>query len=357
MKILDRYILKKFLFTFFAILLAVAIIIGLVDFTNKNEMFIRAQMSYLEIADYYSAFLPFLVNLLTPIIVFITVIFVTSQMAQRTEIVAILSSGVSYQRFIRPYIIGASVISIFSFILIGWVLASLNKKRISYEDKLGVSVFFVVPKYLHIRISPEEYLYIEKYHTMSHMGTNATIETIHGDILTEKLYSKYIRWDEEKEVWIFEDWVLRHIDGIKETITQDEILEKNLNLHPKDLAMNPRLYETLNLPELHRHIKDLKSKQSDSVRLFITEAGVRYMAPFSSIILTIMGVLVSSYRSRRGAGLQLTIGGVFAFIYIAMFLFSRSYAEAKGANIIFTLWTPNILFAAMSYIAYRLVPK
>lgn len=357
MTILDRYILKKFLTTFFAILIAVSIIIALVDFTNKNELFLRTHMSYSEILDYYSAFLPFLVNMLTPIIVFITVIFMTSKMAQSTEIVAILSSGVSYLRFMRPYVIGSAAIAMFSFILMGWVLASANKKRIDYEDRLGVMVFFTVPKYLHIRISPESYLYIEKYRTVSQMGTNATIETIKEDSLKEKLYAKYIHWDSERSIWIFEDWTLRQIGEINENITHGSIIEEKLNLHPEDLAMNPRLYETLTLPKLHNHIKDLKSKQSDSLRLFITEMHVRYMAPFSAIILTIMGVLVASYRSRRGAGIQLSIGGAFAFIYIAMFLIARSYAEAKGANIIFTLWMPNILFSAISYVIYRIVPK
>lgn len=357
MKILDRYILKKFLFTFFAILLMLSVVIALVDFTNKNETFLRNELSYREIFDYYFAFLPFIVNFLTPIIVFITIIFVTSRLAQRSEIIAILGSGVNYLRFMRPYLIGAVFISLLSFVLMGWVLAGANKKRIDYEDQLGFSVFFTPCKYLHIRISPDSYLYIEKYRSVAHMGINATIETIMDDKMVEKLYAKYIAWDDEKQVWILRDWTLRKVGEINEQITQGSVLEKDLNINPKDLEMNPRLYETQTLPELHRHIRDLESKQADSIRLFRTERHIRYMSPFASIILTIMGVLVASYKSRRGAGLQISVGIALAFIYIAMFLFTRGYAEAKGSNIFLTIWTPNLLFAAISFAIYKIVPK
>jgi lipopolysaccharide export system permease protein len=356
-KIIDRYILKKFLFTFFAILLVLSVVIALIDFTSKNEAFIRTELSYREILDYYSAFLPFLVNFLTPIIVFITIIFVTSRLAQRSEIIAILGNGIGYLRFMRPYVIGAAFISLLSFVLMGWVLAGANKKRIDYEDQLGFSIFFTPCKYLHIRISPESYLYIEKYRSVTHMGMNATIETIIDNKMVEKLYAKYLSWDEDTQLWILRDWTLRKIGDVNEHITQGHLLKKDLKINPKDLEMNPRLYETQTLPELHRHIRDLENKQSDSIRLFRTERHIRYMAPFASIILTIMGVVVASYKSRRGAGLQISVGIALSFIYIAMFLFTRGYAEAKGANIFLTIWTPNLLFSAISFVIYKIVPK
>lgn len=357
MKIIDKYILKKFLYTFFAILIMLSLVVALVDFTNKNETFIRNELSYKEIFEYYFAFLPFIINFLAPIIVFITIIFVTSRLAQRSEIIAILCGGINYLRFMRPYLIGASFISLLSFILMGWVLAEANKKRIDYEDRLGFSIFFSPCKYLHIRISPESYLYIEKYRSMARMGINATLETIIDNQMVEKLYAKYLSWEEEEQVWLLQDWTLRKIGDINEHITQGTTLKKDLNINPKDLEMNPRLYETQTLPELHKHIRDLENKQSDSVRLFRTERHIRYMAPFASIILTIMGVLVASYKSRRGVGLQISIGIALAFTYIAMFLFTRGYAEAKGSNIFLTIWTPNLLFSAITFAIYKIVPK
>lgn len=357
MNVLDRYILKKFIITFIAIILMLPLIVVLVDFANKNELFIRHEFSRTQILDYYRAFLPFILNFLTPIIVFITVIFITSRLAQRTEVIAILSSGVNYLRFMRPFLVGATLISLFSFVLMGWVLANANKKRIDYDDQIGISVFFVPAKYLHIRVSPTEYLYIEKYRSVANTGTNATIETILENKIVEKLYAKSVDWIEDRGIWIFRDWTLRVIDGTKENISQGVVLEKQLNIGPKDLAMNPRLYETQTLPELHRHIRELKTKQADSVRYFITEMNIRYMAPFASIILTVMGVLVASYKSRRGAGLQISFGIALAFTYVAMFLFTRGYAEVKGTNIFLTIWTPNLIFSLISYVIYKLVPK
>lgn len=357
MNVLDRYILKKFIVTFLAIIIMLPLIIALVDFANKNDTFIRHGFSRAQILDYYRVFLPFLVNFLTPFIVFITVIFITSRLAQRAEVIAILSSGVSYARFMRPFLGGAILISLFSFVLMGWVLASANKKRIDYDDQIGISVFFTPAKYLHIRVSPTEYLYIEKYRSVANTGTNATIETILEDKMIEKLYAKSVDWIEDRGIWVFRDWTLRVVGGMKEQISQGSFLEKKLNIDPKDLAMNPRLYETQTLPELHRHIRELKTKQADSIRYFITEMNIRYMVPFASIILTIMGIAVASYKSRRGAGMQISFGIALAFVYIAMFLFTRGYAEVKGSNIPLTIWAPNLIFSFISYVMYRVVPK
>lgn len=357
MYILDRYILKKFIATFVAIILMLSLIVALVDFANKNDSFIRHEFSRAQVLDYYRVFLPFIVNFLTPIIVFITVIFITSRLAQRTEVIAILSSGMSYARFMRPFLLGAVLISLFSFVLMGWVLASANKRRIDYDDQIGVSVFFLPAKYLHIRVSPTEYLYIEKYRSVSNTGTNATIETILENEVVEKFYAKTVDWIEDRGMWVFRDWTLRVLGGMKENISQGSMIEKQLNIDPKDLAMNPRLYEMQTLPELLRHIRELKTKQADSVRYFITEMHIRFMVPFASIILTLMGVLVASYKSRRGAGLQISFGIALAFVYIAMFLFTRGYAEVKGTNIFLTIWTPNLIFSFITYVMYRLVPK
>lgn len=357
MKILDRYILFKLLSSFFFILIMLTIIIGVIDYTNKSPYFFRNGMHLIEVVEYYSAFLPFLMNFLTSIIVFLSVIFVTSIMSHRSEIIAILSAGVSYWRFLRPYLMSASVIATFSFVLMGWVLADRNKIRIDYEDRLGFSVFFIKPKYIHLRISPTEYLYIEEYRSVLSAGTNATIETIVDNQLIKKFYATDVYWLDSDKVWVFSNWTDRLIGPLNETITSGDTEQKKLLIDPQDLDINPRLYEMQSLPVLRAHIEDLKNKQSEAVNFFITELHVRYMAPFAALILTILGVTLASYRQRNGSSLKISIGLALAFLYIFMFIFARAYAESKGANIVLMLWTPNIIFSSICLFLYKIVPK
>jgi lipopolysaccharide export system permease protein len=357
MKILDRYILRKFLSTFLFIIGMMILVIVLVDFAEKNEVYIRYNLSYQEIMAYYYAYIPFIINLLTPITVFITTVLVTSRLAQRTEIIAILSSGVSFLRFLLPYFIGAMSIVLFSFLLTGWILAKANVKRIAFETEYINTALRSYSKHLHIRIAPDTYLYVQRYRAYNNSGTNVTIETIRDNQLIEKLSAQKMHWLEEENKWRLEDWVLRKIDGLEEHISQGHALDKALNIYPNDFSINPRLHETLTLPELNTHIKSLQAKGTDNVHIFLTEKYVRYMSPFAALILTFIGIVVSAHKIRGGMGLQIALGFILAFVYIALFLFSRGTAEAKGTSLLLTIWTPNIIFSILGAFLYRLMPK
>lgn len=357
MKILDRYILKKFLFSFLFVLLMLAVIITLIDFTEKNGYFIKHKLGYKEIIDYYGAYMLFIINFISPITVFITTVFVTSWLAQHTEIIAILSSGVSFLRLLAPYLVGAMTIVLGSFALTGWVLAKANIKRVAFETEYIDGVLRSRSQHLHIRIDPAHYLYVERYRTYNNSGTNVTIETIKDNQLLEKLSAKRIKWLEAEEKWRLQDWMLRKIDGLEEHIQQGSTLDTLLNIHPNDFSINPKLHETLTLPELNVHIESLKNKGAENVHIFLTEKYVRYMTPFATIILTFMGVVVSARKARRGIGLQIALGFILTFVYIACFLFAKGVAEAKGTHLLLTVWMPNIVFSMVGIILYRLLPK
>lgn len=355
--ILETYILKKFISIFFFILLGLSIIIGVVDFTNKTDIFINHNLTTTDILVYYCAFLPFIINFLTPIIIFISSVFLTFRISQRSEIIAMLSIGVSYKRFLKPYLICSLIIASFSFFLNGWILPKSNKVRIDYEDQLGFSFLISKPKYIHIKISPNEYLFIDRYRTTQNFGTNATIEKIENSQMIEKFYAEKISWLKEKNTWVFSNWIKKEITEWGEKINYGDSEERPVNLKPSDLNINPRLYEQLTLPELHNHIVELKNKQSNSLKYFLVEAYIRYMAPFAALILTFLGVLVSSKKMRNGAGKKLSLGVALAFIYIYMFLFSRNFAENNGGNMFLIIWTPNILFSIICYFMYKKVQK
>jgi lipopolysaccharide export system permease protein len=357
MKILDRYILKKFLVSFLFILGLIVIVIMLLDVTEKNDYFIKNKLSYRAILAYYYAFIPFMTNMVTPITVFITAVFVTSRLAQRSEIIAILSGGISFRRFLVPYLIGASLITLFSFALTGWILADANKKRVAFEVEYIDSPLRTSTRHLHIKLGPDKYLYVGRYRSYNSSGSDVTLETISNSQLYEKLSAKSMKWVEEEGKWQLKDWMLRKFDGLEEHITKGSIMDLTLDLSPNDFSINPRLHETLTLTELDAHIQKLKEKGAANVHIFLVEKYVRYMSPFAAIILTFMGIIVSARKVRGGAGLQIALGFVLALVYIAFFLFAKGAAEVKGTNLLLTVWMPNIVFSLLTMFLYRLLPK
>jgi lipopolysaccharide export system permease protein len=358
MKLLDQYILKRFLYSFLFILLMLTAIIALIDFTEKNGQFVKHKLEYKEILDYYYyGYVPFIINFITPISVFVTTVFVTSRLAQRTEIIAVMSSGVSFFRFLAPYLVGATAITLCSFVLTGWILAKANMKRVAFETEYITKFYYNNAQHLHIRMPPDRYFYVEHYRTYNQSGTNVTIETIRDNQLIEKLSAKSIQWLQEEEQWQLQDWIIRKIEGTEERIQYGSTLNVVLNIRPDDFNMNPNLHETLTLPELNTQIEALKSKGADNVHIFLTDKYVRYMSPFAAVVLTFMGVVVSARKTRKGIGLQLAVGFILAFVYIACFLFAKGFAEAKGTHILLTVWMPNIVFSILGIILYRIVPK
>ncbi len=358
MKLLDRYILKKFIYSFLCILLMLTIIISLIDSTEKNEQFMKYKLDYREIVAYYCyGYMPFIINFITPISVFIATVFVTSRLAQRTEIVAMMSSGVNFLRFLAPYLAGAVVITLCSFVLTGWVLAKANIRRVNFDMEYMDRIFDNRPQHLHMRVAPERYFYVEHYRSLSHSGTNATIETVKDNQLLEKLSAKKIIWLQEEGKWQLQDWILRKIVGLEEKIQSGDTLDITLDIYPSDLDINPKMHETLTLPELNAQIEALKSKGADNVHIFLVEKYTRYMSPLAAIILTAMGVVVSARKTRRGVGFQIAVGFILAFIYIALLLFSKGVAEAKGTHLLLTVWVPNIVFSVLGVVLYKLLPR
>lgn len=357
MKIIDRYILKKFIFTFLFLIGLLVVIITLIDYLEKSGYYIRYNVSREEIITYYCAFVPFILNFLTPLTVFITTVFVTSRLSQHTEIIAMLSSGISFLRILRPYLLGATFIALFSFYLTGWQIARTNAIRVDFETKYIDYSFRNTSKHLHIRLDPETYLYVQHYYTYDNVGTNVTLETIKDYQLIEKISAQRIRWLPDEAIWQLQGWTSRRFEGLKEEITHGTVLNQGFDLHPDDFVINPKLHEALTLPELSTHIKSLKEKGADNVHLFVIEQYVRYMSPFAVIILTVLGILVSAHKVRGGAGLQIIFGFILALIYIALFLFAKGVAEAKGSYLLLTVWTPNIIFSVLGIVLYKFIPK
>jgi lipopolysaccharide export system permease protein len=357
MKLLDKLIIKDFLKTYFFVVVLLILVVLVLDFTEKNDTYIRNQVPAKDILSYMGNYGLYLNNLLTPITVFIAVIFITSKMAGRTEIVAILSSGISFTRLLRPFLLAATMIGAVSFLLNGWVLplatAGVAKFRMQYLVKGEAST----DPNIHIKVGPDRFAYISRFYKTSNTGYNFTLEEIHDGELLSKLSSDLIQWDTAKNVWRLENWRLRVLQERGEVYTTGSTMDTVLSISPADFDLPENHHETLKLPELSRQIRLLEERGADNVSYYRIERIVRYMSPFASIILTFIGVIMSARKTRGGSGVQIALGFFLAFVYILLFILSRTFAEAGTAYPVLAVWIPNILFAVTGLILYKTVPR
>lgn len=357
MKILDKLIIKEFLKTYFFVVVMLIMVVLVLDFTEKNDTYIRNSVPAGEILRYMGNYGLYLNNLLTPITVFIAVIFITSKMAGRTEIIAILSSGVSFVRMLRPFLLAASLIGAISFLLNGWVLpmatAGVSEFRIAYLDKGKAAS----ESNKHIKVGTDTYAYLSRFFITANTGYDFTLEEIRDGQMISKLSSDRIQWDTAKNVWRLENWRLRRLLERGEEYTVGKELDTILSITPADFNLPENHHETLKLPELTRQIQILEDRGADNVSFYRIERYVRFMSPFAALILTFIGVIMSARKTRGGSGFQIAMGFLLAFVYILLFILSRTFAETGTEYPIFAVWLPNIVFALTGLVLYKTVPR
>jgi lipopolysaccharide export system permease protein len=368
MKLIDRYILKRFLSTFFFVVLILLAVITVIDLTEKMDKFAKAQLKGGQIALYYLDFIPWIGSLITPITIFIATVYVCARMAGHTEIIAILSSGVSFRRLLFPFFLGALIVASISFVLNGWVIPNSNKSRLAFELQYIKNKFYYDQRNIHMQIAPETYLYMQSYNNHNQTGYHFTMEKFENNKLIEKLYAKRIEWDSVKQKWNMRDWSVRRIDAIFEsannpTLTLNDSLERGdskdttLVIHPKEFESDYRKYDGLTLTELDDYITTLRSRGSTGVEVYEVEKFTRYSSPFTIFILVFMGAIVSSRKSRGGTGVQIALGFLLSFVFILFFTLFRTFAENGGWPPEISVWIPNIIFGIISIVMYKYVPR
>jgi lipopolysaccharide export system permease protein len=357
MRIIDRYIIKKLLTTFAFVVLIIIAVVMVIDLTEKLDKFTKYELSTMEVLSYYGDFLPFIASLITPITTFIATVFVTAKLASHSEIIAILCGGTSFKRFMVPYIIGSSIIALTSFIFNGWIIPNSNKDRIAFEVKYIRSKFYFDERNFHIQVEPNKYLYMESYNNNSNIGNRFTLEELEGTKLKQKLSARRIEWDEENQKWILFNWMIRKINEDGEEIYLGVRKDTTLIIHPREFESDYRMYEGMTLPELKRYITELEARGSEGKEFYVVERLIRFTAPFSIIILTIIGVIVSARKARGGTGFQIALGFTLSFVYIIFFMMARSIAEVNALPPLLAVWIPNITFGLVGLILYRTVPR
>ncbi len=338
-------------------MIIVAIVV-VVDYTEKADDFIEKKAPTKAIIfDYYLNFIPYWANYISPLMIFIATVFMTANMAAKTEIIAILSSGVSFMRFMRPYVLGASVVAVITFMMVGWFIPKANKTRLAFENQYIKNQYYFSQRDIHLKIAPEVYAYLESYSNVSKTGFRFTLERIKGTKLLEKLSAEQIVWDPKKKKWKIEDYKIRKLEGDLHSLVRGASIDSTLNMYPKDFESDYNLYETFTLNELDDYINQIRSRGSDGVETYLIEKYQRYSSPFAVFILTIIGVILSARKARGGVGIQIALGFVLAFVYIMFFILSKGIAEKGGIPPLLAVWMPNLVFSLIGLILYKTVPR
>ncbi len=352
--ILDRYILKQFLATFGLTLLLMLAVIAMFDVTEKLDAFLTAPLSA-TIFDYFMSFLPFLALQLTPLFVFISVIFFTSKMAGNSEIIAILSSGVSFKRLLRPYMMGAAIIAIFTFLLNNYIVPPTNIAKNAYTNKYVKNKKVESNVNIQLQVSPGVVAYIGRFEDYNKMGYRFTLDHIKDKQLLSRTTATTARYDTTKMYhWILSDYMTRDFDGMKEKITKGYSLDTIIPFEPKDFMISVNDQETLTTPQLVDYIEKQKSRGVANIKAFEIEKEKRTAAIAAAFILTLIGMSLSSRKVKGGMGLNIGIGLALRFSYILFSAVTSSFAISGLTTPFIAMEIPNLVYLLIGiYLYYR----
>lgn len=360
-KIIDRYIIRKFLGTFFFCLILILTIAVVFDFAEKIDDFMANHAPvHAIIFDYYFNFIPYFATLFSPLFVFIAVIFFTSKMAVNTEIIAILNSGMSFRRMMWPYFLSALVIAIFTFLLINFVIPHANLVRINFEDRYYRNTMSTrgQVKNLHRQVFPNVYVYMDSYDPGSQEGRNFSIERFNDSgRLVSKLMAPKVTWDTTIDKWGAWNYYIRDIQGKEESITKGLRLDTSIIVTPGDFARDPSVVGTMTYNELNDYIDLLRLQGSEELKLFLIEKYRRFSTSFAIFILTLIGVSLSSQKVRGGIGMQIGIGLGLSFSYILFMQFASQFSLKGNLDPLLALWIPNFIYTIIALFLYRIAPK
>ena len=358
MKKIDLYIIKDFFSTLLFSISIIIIIVIVFDISEKIDDFLLAEVTLKKIVfDYYLNFIPYFINLIIPLFIFISVIFFTSRMANNTEIIAILNSGMSFRRFLMPFIFSSIFVTCISFMFGNFIVPEANKVRIDFENKYLKKRKVIRIKNIHLQIKPNQYIYIESYNKSRDIGYRFTLENFKDGKLASKLSANYIRFDTLKKKWTVHNYKIREFLNSSERIKNGNKLDTLINLYPKDFAKTKELVETMGMVELNKYIREEEIKGKEQIINHKIEKNRRIAFPFSSLILTIIAVAIGSKKIRGGIGINLGIGIILSFSYILFMQISTTFAINGNLSPIIAVWIPNVIFFVIGLYMLRITQK
>lgn len=357
MKIIDKYLIKQFIGTFVFMVLVLILITVVIDFAEKVDDFIEKKAPLEAIVfDYYFNFIPFIVNLLSPICVFMAVIFFTANLTQRSEIIAMLSGGISLYRLLRPYLFVATLLAIGSFFLNAYVVPNSTAKRIDFEYRYVKNYRLFDQRNIHKKIANNSYFYLYSYNQYIKEGMWLCLEYVDNYDVKSILRAETIQWDSVAKRWHLRTVSFRTVAGGTEKLSFQASLDTAINLTPDDIYQRENITKSLDLSQLDLYIERERSRDSDFLESLVLEKYERFAFPCAAPILTIIGVALSTRKRRGGIALQLGIGLLLSFCYIFL-LFSGRLILADSVPLWLSVWLPNIVFAVLAgWLLYK-APK
>lgn len=357
-KILDRYIIRKFLGTFFFSLALIIVIAIVFDISEKIDDFIERKAPLDKIIfEYYANFIPYFADRFAPLFIFISVIYFTARMAANTEIVAILNSGISFRRLLVPYFVSAAFLAGISIYFNGWVIPHSNKVKLEFENVYIKNPVEFKDRNLHRQISPGVFMFMESYNNVDNIGYRFSLEKIVDGKRTWFLNSDRIVWDSTASHWKIENYYLRSVDGFHERLSSGPRMDTVLSVKPGDFKRRLNIIEAMDTPALNRFIAEEELQGSENVSTYLVEKYRRIALPFSTFILMLIGVSLSSRKVRGGIGAQLGLGITISFSYILFMQVSNTFAINGSIPALIAVWIPNIIFAGIAAFLLRWAPK
>ena len=359
-KLIDLYIIRKFITTFFVALLLIIVIVVIFDISEKIDNFVKYEAPLKAIIfDYYLNFIPYFMNMFSPLFVFITVIFFTSKMAANSEIIAILSCGISFHRMMVPYIFSATVIALFSLGLNLFIIPNSNKVKVEFENKyVEPGKSYGNTRNVHYQIAPGEFVYVESFSSWNNTAYRFTLEKIEDNQLVSKLSAETAVWDTTFNGWTLKKYFIRDYTGaLEDKVRSGARLDTVINLSVNDFYFKKKTLESLSYGELNDLIATQKMRGDTNVKDALIEKNKRFSMSFSAFILTIMGVALSSNKRRGGIGWNLGIGIALSFSYILFQRFSEMFVYTGLMSPTLALWTPNFIYTVIAAFLYKIAPK
>ncbi len=361
MKRIDTYIFRKFIGTFFFAISLLMILVIVVDLSENIDTFIKHNAPWQQVAfRHYLTSIPYFINLFIYLFTFISVIFFTSKMAGHTEVIAILSSGVSFWRFLLPYMAAAILLAIMSLYFGNFLIPKTNVIRLEFKNQYMENLTKSAGRNIHVQTGKNEYVYVESYNTKSSVGYNFTLEKYDETKLKYKLVSDIIRHDSTSDnpnEWHIGNYYLRTIEHGKETLIKGNSIDTILNLSPSDLYKVKEDYQLMNYYELNEQIDAMKRKGVEGVKVYEVEKHQRMSAPGAIIILTLIGAALSSRKMRGGMGAHLVLGIIIAFSYILLMQVSKVFAVSGNLSPFMAAWLPNFIYCILAIYFLRKAPK
>ena len=359
LKRLDRYIIVKFLGTyFFAIALIISIAV-VFDINENIDRFInnRAPLKAI-IFDYYLNFIPYYTNLFSPLFVFIAVIFFTSKLAENSEIIAMFSTGMSFKRLMYPYMISAACIALVTYVLSTEVIPTGSVTRLRFESIYKKKKSDTYARNIQLEVDSGVIAYMERYEDYNKTGYRFSLDKFESHQLVSHMTARRITYDTTAvHKWSVRDYMIREMKGMKETITRGDRLDTIINMEPQDFLITRGQQETMTSPQLHSYIQKQKQRGFANIKIFEVEYHRRIATSFAAFILTVIGVSLSSQKRKGGMGLHLGIGIALSFSYILFQTISSTFAINGNVPASIAVWIPNVLYLFIAIYLYRKAPK